>query len=254
LKHRRKVHSAAAEYDAANQDLSKPSVLSSLQNSDQSNIEKLESRPLEAIEVTAEAVCTATEITKVPVAASEDDDPMNDEEDGFESEDDCMEAHWVPADGDFEASVLRATGNDPNLAARLMEELYDMFQEERSPVVGFWQAVSYKQAGVWDDSATRAPGGWSETHGNSPGHNSYDRSKRRRTDGGEEGEEDGNNHGGNGGGGRKLTSGEATYGLPLACPFNRRDPQKYCISRSPLGKNFEYRTCQTPFMTHQRFK
>jgi hypothetical protein len=83
-------------------------------------------------------------------SASALDNKMDDEYYESESEADSVEERWVPTYEDLEVNVLRATGNNLDLAARLIPQLYEMFQQEESSVVDFletfWRLVTGK---VW---------------------------------------------------------------------------------------------------------
>lgn len=262
LNHHQRAHSEVSKHSKTEQDLSGPPTSSSPRSSIHSDTDtdKAQSRAQNAVPATAKADSSTTEMITWPALEPEDYDSWDDEWHHSGSEDDLLEAHWVPTDGDFEADVLRATGNNAEVAARLMEQLHDIFRKERSLVLGFWQAGSYKRAGNPGDSPAGTPGDWDNSHDSPTGQNSNDRQpKRQKMDGGKDGQGGGNNPGGGNGGGDRRNSKAGTagtpYSIPLACPFNKRDPRKYCgSSRSPAGKNFEYRTCETPFYYDQRFK
>lgn len=187
-------------------------------------------------------------------AADEDDEIDNESE----SENDSIEERWVSTDEDFEASVLRATDNNFNLAARLIPQLYEMFQQEESPVVGFWETCYRTRVGnsYNQGSATQGRGGGS--FGSYTGQHSNDRKRQREDDEGN-GEEDNNNQEGNRDGGWGNTKGGtsgSSYPQPLACPFNKKYPLKYNGSyRSPHGgRKGEYRTCDSGFDNENRFR
>jgi hypothetical protein len=186
--------------------------------------------------------------------ASDEDDEMDDES---ESENDSIEERWVSTDEDFEASVLRATENNSSLAARLIPQLYEMFHEEESSVVGFWKTCYRKRVGNSYDRGPETPGGEGDLLGGYTGQNSNDR-KRQRGDDEDNGEEDNNNQEGNRDGdwgNTKGRGGEGSYPLALACPFNKKYPLKYTSSyRSPNGRKCEYRTCDSGFDNDHRFR
>jgi hypothetical protein len=79
--------------------------------------------------------------------ASDEDDEIDDEYHENDSETDSIEQRWVSTDEDFEASVLRATENNLDLAARLIPLLYEIFQQEESSVVGFWETCYRQRVG-----------------------------------------------------------------------------------------------------------
>jgi hypothetical protein len=187
------------------------------------------------------------------VAFNENDD----RDDESESENDSIEERWVSTDEDFEARVLRATENNFGLAARLIPQLYEMFQQEESSVVGFWETSYRKRVGNSYDQGSKIQGGGGDSLGNGTGQNSNDR-KRQREDDEENGEEDKNSQEGNRDGDRGNTKGcggGGSYPPLLACPFNKKYPLKYNGSyRSPYGGKYEYRTCDSGFENDHRFR
>jgi hypothetical protein len=184
-------------------------------------------------------------------------DGMDDQECEFESEEDCFEERWVPNDEDFEANVLRATGNDFALAARLIPQLYGMFEEEESPVVGFWEAGYRKYAGNFSGYASGMSGGVFNPFGSYTGQRT-NRKKRQRGNDEDNGEGSSNNQDGDGDGDGGNAEGSATSGSathPLACPFNKKYSSKYNGSYKPLnGKRGVYKSCSLGFPDYQRFR
>jgi hypothetical protein len=96
------------------------------------------------------------------VTLNEDDDI----DDDSESENDSIEERWVPTDEDFEARVLRATENNFSLAARLIPQIYEMFQQEGSSFVGFWETSYQKRVGNSYGQGSKTQGGGGDSLGN----------------------------------------------------------------------------------------
>jgi hypothetical protein len=184
-------------------------------------------------------------------------DDTDDQECEFESEEDCFEERWVPNDEDFEANVIRATGNDFALAARLIPQLYEMFEQEESPVVGFWEAGYRKCAGNSSGYTSGSPGGGFNQFGSYTGQ-STNRKKRQRGNDEDSGEGSSSNQDGDGDGDGGNAEGSATSGSsthPLACPFNKKYQSKYNGSYKPLnGKRGVYKSCGLGFADYQRFR
>lgn len=114
--------------------------------------EELPSYPHQGSEVDEEADSIIKMDSPEPKAtfagfSADEDDELDDEESSFESEEDSFEERWIPTDEGLETSVLRATGNNLSLAARLIPPLHEMFQQEKSSVVGFWEPCYRQKAG-----------------------------------------------------------------------------------------------------------
>jgi hypothetical protein len=181
---------------------------------------------------------------------------MDNEECEFDdSEDDSFEERWVPTDEAFEASILRTTGNNLDLAARLIPQLYEMFQQEESFVVGFWETCYRTRVGNPYDQGAGMPGGWGEPFSSNTGQNT-NLGKRQRENEEENSQGDDNQDGdrdGDGSNTKGCGAGDSKP-LPFACPFNKKYPSIYDrFYRSPNGKG-EYSTCESGFDTYQRFK
>ncbi len=186
--------------------------------------------------------------------SSDEEDYMDNVDYQSESEDNSCDEGWVTTNKDFGARVLRATDNNFGLAARLIPQLYDMFQKEKSPVVGFWQASYHTYTGNPSEYATGTSGGGFNSSGTYTGQNTNQGKRKRGNDEGN-GEGSSNNRDGDGDGDGGNTRGSAVGGpisLPLACPFNKRDPLKYNAHYgSPNGKGV-YKTCESGFYSDHR--
>ncbi|PMD15903.1 hypothetical protein NA56DRAFT_323371 [Hyaloscypha hepaticicola] len=188
-------------------------------------------------------------------SSGEDDDMEDDEHELLDSEDDYFEERWVSTDKEFEATVFHATGNDFCLAARLIPQLYEMFRQEESSVVGFWEMCYRQRVG---NSYGQGPG----EQGGSAGPRRSDASpttrlrKRLRENDDGDGEGADNNQDGD-----KNDDGNTEEHIgspkppPFACPFNKKYPSFYNgLHRSPDTRKGEYKTCQLGYDTEQRFK
>ena len=181
---------------------------------------------------------------------------MDDEYHEIESETDSIEQRWVSTDENFEASVLRATENNLDLAARLIPQLYEMFQQEESSVIGFWETCYRQRVGNSYGQGSGTPGGGDSLCGYTS-QNTNDRKRQRKGDK-DNGEEENNNQEGNGDGDRGNAKGGAAGGsdsLSFACPFKKKYPEKYNGTvTSSNGKKGEYRTCDSGFDNDNRFR
>jgi hypothetical protein len=189
--------------------------------------------------------------------ASDEDDEIDDEYHENDSETDSIEQRWVSTDEDFEASVLRATENNLDLAARLIPLLYEMFQQEESSVVGFWETCYRQRVGNSYGQGSGTPGGGGDSLHGYTSQNKNDRKRQRKEDE-DNGEEENNNQEGNGDPDRGNTKGGSAGGsdsLSFACPFKKKYPEKYNGTvTSSNGKKGEYRTCDAGFDNDNRFK
>jgi hypothetical protein len=114
--------------------------------------------------------------------AYDEGDEMDDEYYEIESETDSIEQRWVSTDKDFEASVLRATENDLDLAARLIPQLYEMFQQEESFVIGFWETCYRQRVGNSHDQGSGIPSGGGDSLHGYTSQNTNDRKRQRKDD------------------------------------------------------------------------
>jgi hypothetical protein len=191
------------------------------------------------------------------VFSADEDDELDDGESSFESEEDSFEEHWIPTDEDLETSVLRSTGNNLNLAARLIPPLYEMFQQEKSSVVGFWEPCYRQKAGNSYDQDSREQGGGGEPLSSYTDQHANNRKRQREND-----EENGQGADNNqdrdrdgDAGSNEGSSGGSPNSRLFACPFNKRYPSMYNgLYRSPSARKGEYKTCESGFGTEQRFR
>lgn len=189
-------------------------------------------------------------------SSSSGDDDMDDERD-FESVADSSEERQVLTDEDFEASVLRATGNNFSLSAQLISQLYRMYQHEDLPLVSVLETHFHKCVGGSFDQAVGSLSGGFISSSSYIGQRTNSQKRHREGDKGND-DEEGNDGEGNGDGDQGSTEGgnfgeSNTYSL--VCPFNKRHPQIHNrFYRSPSGRRGEYKTCESGFDTDHRFK
>lgn len=193
-----------------------------------------------------------------PEFESDGDDDIEDEHHESESENDCIEEEWVPRDEDFGARVLRATENNSGLAARLGPQLYKIFHEEESSIVGFWEMGYRKRGGNSNDYTAGTPGGGGDYLSTNTGQN-ITRRKRQKTSNKDNG--DGNDNDSQDGdrdddGTHTGSSAEASKCRPFACPFNKKDPSKYNSSYRWLKGETEgnYKGCELGYLTYHRLR
>jgi hypothetical protein len=188
---------------------------------------------------------------------TDEDDELDDEESSFESEEDSFEQRWIPTDEGLETSVLRATGNNLSLAARLIPPLHEMFQREKSSVVGFWEPWYRQKAGdSYDqDSGEQGDGGellssYTDRHANNrKRQRENDEENGQGADKNQDRDKDGD------AGSNEGSSGGSCNSRLFACPFNKRYPSMYNgLYRSPSARKGEYKTCESGFDTEQRFR
>jgi len=188
---------------------------------------------------------------------SEDDHDMDDEESDIESEEDYVEERWRSTEEAFEASVVRATGNNLELAARLIPQLYEIFQQEQSPVIGFWETCYRERGGPSYVPGSGTQGG-DQPLGGYSGQDTNTWKRQKRADEDDRGDYR-NNQGGDRDrdGNRKNTNdtdAESKTTLHLACPFNKRQPKIYNrFHGSPEGKG-EYNICESGIPNDKDFR
>ncbi len=190
-------------------------------------------------------------------SASALDNKMDDEYYESESEADSVEERWVPTYEDLEVNVFRATGNNLDLAARLIPQLYEMFQQEESSVVDFLETCYRQSVENSYGQGSKTSGGGASSFSGYTGQDTNNR-KRQRKDDEDNGEEENNSQEGNRDSDPKNTKSDDAEGSnprSFACPFNKRHPKKYNGTyRSLNGKKGEYRTCDAGFDNDTRFK
>ncbi len=186
---------------------------------------------------------------------SDEDDFINEDEE--ERDDD-----WSGQDTSLESVVLEALGGDLVLAAQLIPILHKSFYCE-------FAANITRKVAPWANGITKYSEGGSPEQTNftveQEKQSSNPRKRQRRFESGkqnsreqdddeddeDEDEKDPNNFG-------NVPENVATSPvLRLACPFYKRDPEKYCIQHDATDntKRINYRTCEGPgFNSIQRLK
>jgi hypothetical protein len=188
-------------------------------------------------------------------SSGEDDDMEDDEYELFESEDDSFEARWISTDKEFEATVLHTTGNDFSLAARLIPQLYEMFRQEESSVVGFWEMCYNQRVGNAHAEGPGDQGGRAEPRRSYASPPTSLRKRLRVNDEGDGEGADSNQDGDKNDDGNTEEHVGNPSSPPFACPFNKKYPSFYNgLHRSPNTRKGEYKTCQMGYDTEQRFK
>jgi hypothetical protein len=225
------------------------------------NPEELPSHPHQGSEVDEEAGSKIKIDSSEPKATfagswADGDDELDDEESSFESEEDSFEERWIPTDEDLETSVLQATGNNLDLAARLIPPLYEMFQQEKSSVVGFWEPCYRQKPGNSYDQDSGEQGDGGEPLSSHTDQHANNRKRQRENDEEHQGADNNQDRDRDGDAGNNAGSSGANPNSRLfACPFNKKYPSKYNgLYRSPNARKGEYKTCESGFDTEQRFR
>jgi hypothetical protein len=182
-----------------------------------------------------------------------DSDAGDDEEDSDEDDEMDDDNDWSQ-DGDLEAIILKAVGEDLALAAYLIPILHRSLRSGSSMnanEIGSWRYSIVKGA-----MGNNKPGGEESPTDLAESTNNNSRKRRRQGDSsnqrrkpggfGEEGEDDEDEDFQD----FRASGDEGQQSLPrLACPFHKRDPEKY---RTQHGeevegqKNAKYRACGGP--------
>lgn len=243
-------------------ELKTPPVPSSQYSSSESGAEERLTRPPETYDA-IEEVDSMRQMDSPPSKgscqelSSDEDHDMDDEEFDSESEEDSSEERGILIDEEFEAGILHATGDNFDLAARLISQLYEIYQQEEFPVAQTWQTYfNRRPTGSSGHNSMGTSGAAFGIFDSYTSQNTHDR-KRQREDGEDDGKEDSSNRGGNGGGDHGNTKDDGNGGSSprqLACPFNKRHPQIYNrFSKSDRTRKGKYTTCESGFDTNQRF-
>jgi len=183
-----------------------------------------------------------------------------DDDDEVDSEDDD---EWSGENDEMDATIIAAVNGDLALAAVLIPFLHRDLRSAVQSKVENWQYHAAAGENVSTTGNSSAGGnGSNSSQGESPSGNK----KRRRSDsrprGRKDEEDDDEDNGGDDGGidgdGHDLP-GSPNQALPLlACPFYKRDPQKYNIQHITSrgqAKKTDYRSCAGPgFKSIQRLK
>ena len=201
----------------------------------------------------------ATECLTSDSEAEDDSDDSDD--DAEEDEDD----DWSGQDSNLEAIILKAVGDDLALAAHLIPILHKSLRSEfainATEKLGSWRYGVIKSAHGSRAGGEQTSANYTTDATNNPRKRQRrqgPKNQNRKSDDFDEDDDDDDDDPQDIKGREDDTGTEGQLPLPrLACPFHKRDPDKYNIQHGDVesSKKAEYRTCAGPgFKSIQRLK